>query len=39
MKENKIQLEDKEQQVKEREDLIEGRNAVIEVLKCDRTIE
>ncbi len=39
MKENKIRLEDKEQQVKEREDLIEGRNAVIEVLKSGKTIE
>lgn len=39
MKENKIQLEDKNQQIKEREDLIEGRNAVIEVLKSGKTIE
>ncbi|WP_029451436.1 23S rRNA (guanosine(2251)-2'-O)-methyltransferase RlmB [Clostridium algidicarnis] len=39
MRENKIHLEDKHQEIKEREDLIEGRNAVIEVLKSDKTIE
>ncbi|WP_032123650.1 23S rRNA (guanosine(2251)-2'-O)-methyltransferase RlmB [Clostridium amazonitimonense] len=38
-KESKVYSDNKNKDSKEREDLIEGRNAVIEVLKSERTIE